>query len=212
MKRTGFAILRKSNPTARASVPVFKPRKCAVCRDRFTPTKPMQKVCGWSCACQVAAKQRVKEILEKTKADRRETKAKLEKLKPIGYWESKAQDAINWYVKERDWFKGCASCDLPASWDGQWHASHFRSVGAASAVRYHLWNIHKACVGCNHFKSGNLTEYEPRLRVDIGNEKVDWLRTQNQIVKYQREYLQRVQRVFNKKARRQEKRNAVLCE
>jgi len=94
------------------------------------------------------------------------------------------------------------SCDKPATWDGQWHASHFRSVGAASAVRFNLWNIHKACSVCNNWKSGNLSEYEPRLTIKIGADKVEWLRTQNQVISYSVNYLTRIKTVFAKKAKR----------
>jgi hypothetical protein len=130
---------------------------------------------------------------------------KREKLKTRAEWAREAQAAVNKYVRMRDYHLGCVSCDKPASWPGQWHASHFRSVGAASAVRFSLWNIHKSCSICNNWKSGNLSDYEPRLREKIGGSKVDWLRTQNQCVSYSIEYLKRLKSVFNKKARRLEK-------
>lgn len=201
--------LRRADPTARASVPVFKDRKCKAqgCDNKFKPRQGFEVWCSPDCGFKIHQAREAARVIALAKKEKRETKAKLDDLKPLSYWEGKAQDAINWYVKARDFHKGCASCDLPATWGGQWHASHFRSVGAATAVRYHLWNVRKACVGCNHFKSGNLAGYEPRLRADIGDERVDWLKSQNQIVRYSREYLQRLQRVFNKKARRQERRN-----
>jgi len=142
------------------------------------------------------------------KKDAQETRARRMALKSRAEHAREAQAAINRYCRLRDAACGCVSCDKPASWDGQWHGSHFRSVGAASAVRFNLWNIHKACSICNNWKSGNLSEYEPRLRARIGDEKVDWLRTQNQHVHYSVEYLQRLKRIFTKKANRLEKRNA----
>jgi len=110
-----------------------------------------------------------------------------------------AQAIINRYVRLRDKDLGCISCDKPAAWQGQWHASHFRSVGASSATRFNLWNIHKSCSICNNWKSGNLSEYEPRLRAKIGDEKVDWLRTQNQRAEYSIEYLKRLIKIFKRK-------------
>ena len=113
-----------------------------------------------------------------------------------------AQEWVNRYVRLRDREKGCCSCDRLATWGGQWHASHFRSRGAASAIRYNLWNIRKSCSICNNWKSGNATDYETRLRAEIGNEKVDWLKTQTQTRKYSLEYLERLTRIFKRKIKK----------
>lgn len=174
---------------------------CRICTEPFIPFRPLQSVCSVKCARKVPI------VAKNTlKRERKETKAKLAALKPVSYWEKKAEEEVNRYVRLRDAGRGCISCDKPANWSGVWHASHLRSVGAASAVRYCLWNIHKACNQCNFFQSGNVAAYEPRLRTLIGDAKVDWLRTQNQITRYSIDYLQRLKRVFAKKARRMEKR------
>lgn len=183
----------------------MKLKKCSVCNDLFKPVRPLQKVCSPSCALEVSkkvvAKNRQKEIAQ----DKRETKAKLDSLKTKADLAKEAQTVINKYVRLRDKDLGCVSCDKPANWDGQWHASHFRSVGAASSIRFNLWNIHKSCSICNNWKSGNLSEYEPRLRQKIGDEKVDWLRAQNQLAKYSPEYLKRLKDVFKAKIKRLER-------
>lgn len=207
MKRSGF--LTRSNGSARLEVPVLRPKRCKVCPETFKPANSMQLVCSPTCGLSYAQALRVKKTKKQEQEERRADRAKLEALKPLSYWEKKAEAAVNWYVRERDAKDGCISCHLPASWDGQWHASHYRSVGAASAVRFNLWNINKACSVCNNWKSGNLAEYEPRIRIKWGNERIDWLKTQNQVVRYSREYLERLARVFNKKARRQERRNST---
>jgi hypothetical protein len=124
-----------------------------------------------------------------------------------------AEKATNRCVRARDFFKGCVSCEKGAHWDGVWHASHFKSVGSNSKLRYNLWNIHKGCNECNIHHSGNIAEYEKRLVARIGPERVEWLKCQNGTVKYTAEYLERLTRVMNKKALRQEKRNKrAQCE
>jgi len=158
----------------------------------------MQIVCGVACARRVPVINR--------KAEKAELKRRKEAAKPRSKWLQEAQSVVNRYARLRDAHLGCASCDRPANWNGQWHGSHFRSVGAASAVRFNLWNIHKACSICNNWKSGNLSDYEPRLRARIGDAKVDWLRTQNQRADYPVEYLKRLKRVFTKKCNRLEAR------
>jgi len=185
-----------------------KPKPCRNCKVPFIKCRPLQRVCGWECGLEVAKKIAEKQARALARADRVKTKKSIEDMEPLSYWEKRAEKEVNRYVRLRDAHLGCISCDKGPNWDGQWHASHFRSVGAASALRFHLWNIKKSCSECNRHKSGNLSEYEPRLRaMPGGNAKVDWLRTQNQIVRYRRDYLERLTAVFRKKANRQAKRN-----
>ncbi len=178
---------------------------CEVCGKPFMRRTTLHRVCGPTCAGKLV-KAAKRERQEADKAQRRALAKRRESLKPLSAWKDDAQRAINKYVRLRDHGLPCISCDRPADWDGQWHASHFRSVGAASAVRYSLWNIHKACSVCNNWKSGNLSEYEPRLRAKIGDAKVDWLRAQNHRAHYSVEYLQRLKAVFAKRCRRLEQR------
>ena len=180
---------------------VSKPREktCKACKGRFAPSRPMQVACGPQCAIAYAQTTRQKKERQQATQERAEAR---KKLKTRADYVREAQAAVNRYVRLRDRDKGCVSCDRPATWNGQWHASHFRSVGAASSVRFNLWNIHKACSVCNHHLSGNLSEYRPRLVVLIGQDRVDWLDSQNQVVRYEIEYLERLKRVFNKRANR----------
>ena len=137
-------------------------------------------------------------------ADRRVTKEKLSALEPLAKLEKRAETQVNAYVRARDHYKrlGCVSCDKPWDWVGRWNASHFRSVGAASGLRYHLWNIQSACWVCNQIFSGRIADYEPVLVQRIGQERVDWLKAQNKPVRYSREYLERLRAIFAKKTRR----------
>lgn len=187
--------LRRAEPTARASVPVFKPRKCAVCRDRFTPTKPMQKVCGWSCACQVAAKQRVRELLEKTKADRRETKAKLEKLKGVPKLKKEAQEAFNRYVRLRDNGKGCFVCETPLQMGGVgggFDAGHIRSRSNADNLRFDERNVHGQCKECNAV--GATKDWEMRAAAirKLGESEAEALYNDNAPIKWTRDGLREI--------------------
>lgn len=174
-----------------------KPKTCSCGRD-FIPRNSMQSVCGPSCA--------LRKVRADKKAEAAKTRARKAAIKPRSKWLAECQSLINRYVRLRDQHLGCVSCDRPASWGGQWHASHLRSVGAASAVRFHLWNIHKSCSICNNHLSGNLAEYLPRVRARVGDEKVDWLYTQNQVVSYDIDYLSRFKAVIGKRLKRMEAR------
>lgn len=179
-----------------------KPKKCKICNGTFEPWSSLATCCSIPCAVEYSKQKAVKETIKKAKQARQEHRQAIIKARPLSWYRKQAETAINRYVRLRDAKDGCISCDKPANWSGQWHASHFRSVGASSATRFNLWNIHKACSICNNWKSGNLAEYEPRLRAKIGNEKVDWLKSQNQIVRYSQEYLVRIKKIFTKKVKR----------
>ena len=179
----------------------MKQKTCKTCKQLYAPQKMGQKVCCIECALTLAKSEKVKAAKV---AQVKERKADKLKLKTRSDYMKEAQAAVNKYVRLRDANCGCVSCDKPATWGGQWHASHFRSVGAASAVRFNLWNIHKSCSVCNNWKSGNLSEYEPRLREKIGAEKVDWLRSQNKLSAYSIEYLSRLKIIFKKRSKRLE--------
>lgn len=138
----------------------------------------------------------------KAKAARAKHKSDKERVKPLSKLLSETQSVINRYVRLRDQHLGCVSCDKPAEWHGQWHASHFHPHGRSSRLRFNLWNIHKSCSVCNSHLSGNLRHYEPELVRRIGNDKFNWMEAHaSDITKYDAGYLRRLKRVFSKKCR-----------
>lgn len=185
----------------------IKPKPCKCCKALFTPARPLARACSPLCAMTLVRTEAAKKAKLLESANRKETRAKLEKLKPRAKWLAECQVIINKIVRLRDASLGCCSCDRPASWDGQWHASHLRSVGAASAIRFNLWNIAKSCSICNNYLSGNLQNYLPRARARLGDDKVDWLYSQNQLTSYSTEYLARLKHVMSRKLKRMERRN-----
>ena len=58
-----------------------KPRKCKSCAVEFTPQRMGQAVCSPVCALELVRKGKAKTEAIKVKVERRETRAKLEKLK-----------------------------------------------------------------------------------------------------------------------------------
>lgn len=178
----------------------LKPKPCGHCGSSFTPVRPMQAVCSAICAA--------RSVKAKNKQEREQFKERKEKAKRISKWEEECRAIVQKIARIRDRDDGCISCHLPSTWGGQWHGSHFRSHGAASAVQFHLWNIHKSCSSCNRDKGGNIIAYRPRLIEKIGQEKVDWLMSQNQIVRHPVDYYKRFKAVMGKRLRRLEKRMA----
>lgn len=187
----------------------FRRTRCPHCRAKLDTGQRIHPECidGYAEA-QAAKAERAeaKKARAAAKVERAETRRRKEAIKPRAKWLAECQAIVNKIVRLRDAHLGCCSCDRGPGWDGQWHASHLRSVGAASAVRFHLWNIHKGCSICNNHLSGNLAEYLPRIRSRIGDEKVDWLYTQNQVTAHDVAYLKRFKAVMGKRLKRMEAR------
>ena len=185
-----------------------KPKKCKnpACGISFPPQRLGQAVCSPKCALAIAPANTERARKAIAQRDRREIQVRKEKLKSRADHAKEAQAVINRYVRLRDAHLGCISCDKPASWGGQWHCSHFRSVGAAAHLRFNLWNMNKSCSQCNAHLSGNIMVYRPRLVEKIGAEKVEWLERNQDLVRHEIPYLKRLKAVFTKKVRRLEKR------
>lgn len=185
-----------------------KPKTCKnpACRASFVPQRLGQAVCSPKCALATVEVQKAKEKKSLAQAGRRDIKVRKEALKSRGDHAKEAQAVINRYVRLRDAHLGCISCDKPATWGGQWHCSHFRSVGAAAHLRFNLWNMNKSCSQCNAHLSGNIMVYRPRLVEKIGAEKVEWLECNQDLVRHEIPYLKRLKAVFTKKAKRLEAR------
>ena len=188
---------------------VARRKRCPECRVMFTPSRDTQAVCGEiECAIAYGKSEKGRASAKKALADvgRREIKVRKEALKTRADHAKEAQTVINRYVRLRDAHLGCISCDKPASWGGQWHCSHFRSVGAAAHLRFNLWNMNKSCSQCNAHLSGNIMVYRPRLVEKIGAEKVEWLECNQELVRHEIPHLKRLKAVFTKKAKRLEAR------
>lgn len=200
MKRS--AILRKPDPTARASVPVFKPRACKVCKSKFTPTRGFVSWCSPECGFELSGEKIRKASAKQALADRRETKAKLEKLKPRSKWLAEAQVAFNTWVRKEDEFRGCISCGTN---NGKMNAGHYRSVGSCPELRFERLNVHKQCERCNTFFHGNLLGYRAGLRGRISEESLEWLEGPHAPKKYTVTDLQEIIATYRAKTKQLEK-------
>lgn len=183
-----------------------KPCKNPACRESFVPQRLGQKVCSPKCGLAIKHVNEAKARKALADVGRRDIEVRKEALKTRADHAKEAQTVMNRYVRLRDAHLGCISCDKPASWGGQWHCSHFRSVGAAAHLRFNLWNMNKSCSQCNAHLSGNIMVYRPRLVEKIGAEKVAWLECNHDLVRHEIAYLKRLKAVFTKKVKRLEKR------
>ena len=172
-------------------------KKCKSCGNEFEPFNSLAVACSVKCALDVAkqkkAKKHKKELIEFRRSDKSLAKLRAE-----------AQTAINTYVRLRDYHKPCICCGVAES--PQWDSGHFRSRGAAKHLAFNLHNIHKQAVKCNRYLGGNYSEYRKGLIERIGIEKVEALENDNSVRRFDKDYLERLKRIFNKKARIAKKR------
>ncbi|HHU0804209.1 TPA: recombination protein NinG [Enterobacter hormaechei subsp. steigerwaltii] len=161
-----------------------------------------------------AAAKRIKEQKEAEKVGRKRRKAKRESLKSKSQWDKEAQSAFNRYIRIRDEGKPCVSCGNPLIGKSNYltgsaiDASHYRSRGAASHLKFNTFNVHSACTRCNRQLSGNAVEYRIRLIDRIGLERVERLESNNEPRRFDIPYLKRIKSIFTRKARSLEKRRA----
>lgn len=183
-----------------------KYKKCRECGEKFLPRSSWNVVCSHVCAISQLKLKKEKRLKKQKKAFNAETRRRKDAMKTRAQWLNETQKVVNKYVRLRDKGRPCISCDKPDNGGHQRHASHYKSTGSNSALRFNLWNIHASCSSCNNHLSGNIGEYTPRLIEKIGQVKYDWLLTQNHAVKYDIEYIKRFKRVFSKKIRQIESR------
>ena len=170
-------------------------KKCKVCSTPFTPVRPLQRVCGPSCAMKLA-----REVV--AKADKRETKLKLDALQTKPQLVKKAQIAFNAYIRARDRGNPCISCDTPLSGEpNSADAGHFRSVSSAPNMRFVEDNCWLQCKHCNRHLAGNVLEYRKRLLERLGEHRLEQIENDNVLRKYTKEALIEIARYYREKTR-----------
>lgn len=174
-------------------------RTCKVCRAEFTPHKMGQKVCSPACAITLGPSTRARALKVAQVKDKRDTKAKLEKLKSKAQWAKEAQAAFNAFIRERDADQPCISCGR--FHDGQYHAGHYLSVGARPELRFEESNVHKQCAPCNTHLSGNAVLYRKGLIAKLNIGVVEWLEGPHDLRKDTIESLKRIKKHYIEKTK-----------
>jgi len=205
-------------------------RKCTGCKERFYPVDMIKLPVGYfhdmPCAIGYSTRQKdkakAKQATAAAKEKRKQHRADKERIKRPAELAAEAQDAINRYVRLRDYRDGCISCDKTKEqveaehgWKvgGCWDCGHYRSRGAAKHLRFNLKNMHKQCKSCNggggkySHKAATVDQmYRVKLIAKIGLEAVEALENNNEVRKFSNDYYRRIKKIFNKRARILEKR------
>lgn len=165
----------------------LKCKKCKnkLCRQEFTPVRPLQYLCGeMSCTISYANASKSRREAQERTNERRLIREARDKQKKLSAWLKDVERHCNKLVRYRDKDDGCISCGTRNP-NIQYAAGHFRTVKAAPQLRFNLDNIHKQCnYRCNSMLSSNRENYEPALIKKIGQERVDALKNNNEIHRY----------------------------
>ncbi len=189
----------------------MKSKSCKFCKKKSEVKSGIMVNLSFFCNFKCASQHGIKLSLEskrrseakKEKEERKLLKLRKEAIKPKLKWLSELQSLVNKYVRMRDKYDRCISCDKDKNWVGQWHAGHYFSRGHSSALRFNLLNIHKQCSVCNNHLSGNIGEYTPRLINKIGEDKFNLLvEHKSDIANYDVEWIKRAIKITRKAIKR----------
>lgn len=151
--------LRRVAP-APAREPAVVMATCAVCPRLFRQVNSLHRACSPGCAFKLVRADK-REAAVALRADRKATRARLEAIKPRSKWLAEAQAAFNAWVRRRDQYLPCISCQR--FHQGAWDAGHYLTVGARPELRFDEDNVHRQCVPCNRHLHGNLIRYRVGL-------------------------------------------------
>lgn len=149
-------------------------RKCRQCKSRQR-VETMTAINGaWYCNMEhvlAYAQEQGRKLRERKHRERKREHRQNDKQKQL----SLTQTAVNKLCLLLDKGLPCISCGRPDGGPGKRNASHFKSRGSNSFLRYSLANLHAACIPCNLHQSGNIEGYRQGLTERYGSEIVDFL-------------------------------------
>jgi len=157
--------------------------KCLGCGERFEKESMIKvNVCrfhSFDCVTAYGLKKVRKAQEKQLLKAQKEQKKKYSKRKREFYdndiktRKAAAKTACHKYIQARDWENPCICCGRP--FKKSFHAGHFKESGNNPKIRYHEDNINLQSEYCNRYQGGNSDDYEGRLRLKIGDDRVDYL-------------------------------------
>jgi hypothetical protein len=189
----------------------MRTRRCSLCRKKVPAETAvigsLKAFCSMEHLIEFSRSDAGKKIAQK--AHRKQAAEQKERLKTRSDRMRDAQAAFNRYIRARDRGKPCICCgrsqgDLKHG--GAVDAGHYHSRGSAPGLKFNLFNCHSQLAYCNRYLSGNAIGYRAGLIDRIGLERVERLEQENSPRRFDAEYLDRVKRIFTKRAKLYERK------
>jgi hypothetical protein len=161
--------------------------RCLHCREYHPSDSVLRLPAGSFCSLQHAVDygrakaQKAREKAQKAKEKAQAAVHKAQKVEfeanDIQHQHKLTQSTVNRLCLLLDQGKPCISCGRPDQGGRMRNASHFKSRGANSFLRYDLRGLHASCVPCNLYQSGNIEGYRQGLLERYGSAIVEYLDT-----------------------------------
>jgi hypothetical protein len=161
--------------------------RCLHCREYHPSDSVLRLPAGSFCSLQHAVDygrakaQKAREKAQKAKEKAQAAEHKAQKVEfeanDIQHQHKLTQSTVNRLCLLLDQGKPCISCGRPDQGGRMRNASHFKSRGANSFLRYDLRGLHASCVPCNLYQSGNIEGYRQGLLERYGSAIVEYLDT-----------------------------------
>lgn len=176
-------------------------KPCKVCGKPFTQSRPMQAVCGIRCATAVPKLERRKAVV-----DRKQTKARLEAMKPLSYWVRQTQSVFNAWVRARDLAAGygCIDCGRPFEPNkpgGSVDAGHYLSRGSAPHLKFDERNAFAQAKSCNRPGGATRSDFRAGVISRIGLEAVEALEADQTVKQYRVDELKAIRNDYRARLR-----------
>jgi len=179
----------------------IKAKTCRVCKEDYQPRVSLQVCCSLPCALKQSTDKRLSRervlVNRAEKAARAVLRKDKARIKTRSQHLKEAQAVYNKWIRLRDDLLPCISCQRHHN--GQYHAGHYRSVGAAPELRFDEDNCHKQCAPCNNHLSGNIADYRINLVKKIGQAKVDGIEGPHSPCKYTIEEIKGIKSAYKDK-------------
>jgi len=154
--------------------------RCLHCREYFPAESVLRLPAGSFCTYQHAIDYgltKSKKAKEKAQATAHKIYKAQVKQNDMRHQHKLTQSTVNRLCLVLDQGKPCISCGRPDQGGRMRNASHFKSRGSNSYLRYDLRGLHASCVPCNLYQSGNIEGYRSGLIERYGSAIVDYLDT-----------------------------------
>lgn len=145
----------------------IKKKKCIECNTKFQPFNSLQKVCSNKCAI-IVGKRKTEEKANKERLSLEKFKNELTYQKTIKASLLNTKTQIHAYIRQRDKYKPCISCNT--EWNNEFQCGHHYKAETFETLKFHLDNLHGQCKRCNLFLDGNFDNYALNLPNRIGQE------------------------------------------
>lgn len=199
-------MIRAAFPRPEPKTAKGRVRKCKICKAQFEWSHPVE---WWCCAehgAELSAQIKAKQERKAARADRAETKRKLDAFKTIPTLKAEVQVIFNKWVRTRDSMAGhgCICCGKFATAaalaqpGGAYDSCHYRSRGSADHLRFDERNAHLGLKDCNTWGH---KDYRRGLIQRIGLEAVEALESDQAIVKWTRDDLLEIKEKYKRKLR-----------